>query len=41
LTSYPGGLNCGPPAVNPMVLMALKPSRAGDQHGLVAEVLAR
>src|SRR5262245_8335122 len=25
LTSYPGGPNCGPSAVNPMVLMALKP----------------
>src|SRR5262245_19171076 len=27
LTSYPGGPNCGPSAVNPMVLMALKPYR--------------
>src|SRR5262249_1808225 len=25
LTSMPGGPNCGPSAVNPMVLMALKP----------------
>jgi hypothetical protein len=41
LTSYPGGPNCGPSAVNPMVLMALKPYRAGDQHGRVAEVFAR
>src|SRR5262249_36888071 len=27
LTSMPGGPNCGPSAVNPMVLMALKPYR--------------
>src|SRR5262249_58013785 len=27
LTSYPGGPNCGPSAVNPMVLTALKPYR--------------
>jgi hypothetical protein len=27
LTSYPGGPNCGPSGVNPIVLMALNPYR--------------